>query len=133
MPTRTQPIHANQYWNDTGVDLIAHTRYRLTVMPHVGEALKDAKYEAKSIAGEDWNSLPYKIGEILHLKRMDEARWFALIGTIDRSHAWIVTDGEIVTAPASGRLICYFNDVEYEGRYKNNSGWVVLDVDAIAD
>lgn len=133
MTTRTQPIRADRYWNDTGVDLIEKTRYLLSVVPNVGEPLRDASFVARSIAGEDWDSLPHKTAELFRGKRVDDARWFALIGTIDRTHPWIVTDGGIVTAAASGRLTCFFNDVQLEVFYKNNSGWVVLDVEALAD
>lgn len=132
MTARTQPIHANQYWNDTGVDLTGGTRYRLTVVPNMGEPLRDASFVARSIAGEDWDSLPHKTAELFRGKRVDDARWFALIGTIDRQHPWIVTDGGTVVAPASGRLICFFNDVQLETFYRNNQGWVVLDVEALA-
>src|SRR5262245_30340533 len=133
MTTRTQPIRADQYWNDTGVDLLERTRYRFSVVPDVGEALRDASFAARSIAGDDWDSLPHQTAELFHGKRMDDARWFALIGTIDRTQPWIITDGGIVTAPASGRLTCFFNDVQLEVFYRNNSGWVVLDVEALAD
>ena len=132
MTARTQPIRADRYWNDTGVDLIARTRYRLTVVPNVREPLRDASFLARSIAGEDWDSLPHKTAELFRGKRVDDARWFALIATIDRTHPWIVTDGGIFTAPASGRLTCFFNDVQLEVFYRNNSGWVVLDVEALA-
>ena len=133
MSVRTQPIRADWYWNDTGVDLVEKTRYRFAVVPDVGEPLRDASFVARGIAGEDWDSLPHKTAELFRGRRVDDARWFALIGTIDRKHSWIITDGGIVTAQASGRLICFFNDVQLEIFYRNNSGWVVLDVEALAE
>jgi hypothetical protein len=37
-----------------------------------------------------------------------------------------------VTSPADGFLVCYFNDVQLEVFYRNNSGWVVLGVEQVA-
>ena len=51
----------------------------------------------------------------------------------DRRHSWVITDGGIVTPPVSGRLVCFFNDVQLEIFYKNNSGWVALDVEPLVD
>lgn len=126
---RTQPIYANQYWTDTGLDLVANERYRVSVAPDVGEALRDASFEANGIAGEDWQSLPHKTAELVRGKRVDDARWFALIGTVDKKHPWVITERGVFTAPASGRLFCFFNDVEWEIFYRNNHGWVVLEVE----
>ena len=67
----------------------------------------------------------------LHGKRHDEARWFALIGTVDKEQPWVIKDGEEFTAAAAGQLVCYFNDVQLEWFYGNNSGWVVLEVESV--
>ena len=132
MSDRTQPIHADRYWNETGMHLVKGAQYRMTVVPGLGEPLKDASFTARSIAGEDWQSLPHKTASLVHGKRKDDARWFALIGTVDKEHPWVIVDGGIVTAPADGPLMCYFNDVQLEVFYRNNSGWVVLDVEQVA-
>jgi len=108
---------------------VANERYRVSVVPDAGEPLRDASFEARSIAGEDWKSLPHKTAELLRGKRVDHARWFALIGTIDRKHPWIITEEGVFTAPASGRLYCFFNDVAWEIFYRNNRGWVILEVE----
>jgi hypothetical protein len=128
---RTLPILANRYWNDTGVQLTEGARYRMTVVAGAGSPLRDAKFTARSIAGEDWKSLAHKSAELVHGKRIDDARWFALIGTVEREHPWVVTDGGVVTAPASGALICFFNDVQLELFYRNNDWSVVFDVEEV--
>ncbi len=128
---RSQRVCANAYWNHTGVMLRAGVRYRITVAPGVGAPLRDAQYAARSIAGENWNSLAHKTASLLHGKRKDDANWFALIGTVDQQEPWVVRDGEVFTAPASGQLLCYFNDVQFALFYKNNSGWVLLDVEPV--
>ena len=129
---RTRPIHAKEYWNDTGVQLKAQAKYRLSVVAGVGEPLFDASFKARTIEGEDWKSVPHATAELLRLKRVDNAKWFALIGTVDKQHPWVITDGGVVTSPASGTLFCYFNDVQIEKFYANNKGSVVLDVDEVA-
>jgi hypothetical protein len=131
MKQQTKPIQANQYWNDTGVHLAKDAHYRMSVVVGTGAPLRDASFEARSIEGEDWQSLAHKTAELVHGKRVDEAKWFALIGTIDKKYPWVITDGGIVTAPASGALVCFFNDVQFEVFYKNNSGWVTLDVEQV--
>ena len=131
MTQRTKPIQANEYWNDTGVQLTKGAQYRTTVASGIGAPLRDASFEARSIEGEDWQSLAHKAAELVHGKRVKGANWFALIGTVDRNHAWRITDGGIVTAPDSGALVCFFNDVQFELFYKNNSGWVILDVEQV--
>lgn len=124
---QTQRIYANRYWNETGVQLRANTAYRLRVVPGLGEPLRDATSIARSIAGEDWHDFAHKTASLVHGKRKDDARWFALIGTVDKNHAWIIEDGGTFTVPVGGQLLCYFNDVQIEWFYENNSGWVVLE------
>jgi hypothetical protein len=132
MTQRTLPIRADQYWNDTGIHLTKGAVYRMSVVHELGETLRDASFVARSIAGEDWQSLPHKTADLLHGKRLDDAKWFALVGTIDKEHPWVIVDGATVTSPADGSLVCYFNDVQLELFYRNNSGWVVLDVEQVA-
>jgi hypothetical protein len=132
MADRTRPIRAEQYWNETGIHLTKGAQYRMTVVHGLGEQLHDASSVARSIEGEDWQSVPHKIANLMHGKRVDYAKWFALIGTVNREDPWVILDGGIVTAPADGPLICYFNDVKLELFYRNNAGWVVLNVEQIA-
>jgi hypothetical protein len=129
---RTQRIRANEYWNDTGVQLKAEARYRLSVVPGAGEPLFDATFKARTIEGEDWKNVLHRTAELFRGKRVDDAKWFALIGTVDKQHPWVIADGAIVTAPASGTLFCYFNDVQFEKFYENNKGSVVLEVEEVA-
>ena len=128
---RSQRICANAYWNHTGVILLPGVRYRIKVVPGQGEPLRDAQYVARGIEGEDWDSLPHKWAARIRAKRFDAAKWFALIGTVDKQHPWIVRDGEIFTVPVGGHLLCYFNDVQHERLYKNNFGWVLLEVEQV--
>jgi hypothetical protein len=128
---RTRPICAARYWNDTGVRLKKGASYRLTVVPGSGEPLRDAGFIARGIEGEQWHSVPHDAAVLMHGKRLDSAKWFALVGTVEMRDPWAITDRQVVTAPADGRLMCYFNDVQFEIFYRNNSGWVVLDVEQV--
>lgn len=58
-----------------------------------------------------------------------DARWFGLIGTVDRAHPSVFAEGEVFAAPADGTLFCYFNDVQLNAFYRNDSGWIVLDIE----
>ena len=50
---------------------------------------------------------------------------------IERRYLVDLADGGIFTAPAAGRLLCFFNDVQVKLFYTNNKGWVVLDVEEV--
>ena len=128
---RTQRIYANQYWNETAVFLRPDRRYHVRVVPNLGEPLRDADFTAASIAGEDWDSIAHRAASLLHGKRNDTAKWFALIGTVDKKFPWIIADNSEFTVPVGGQLLCYFNDVQIEWFYENNSGWVVLELEEI--
>jgi len=93
----TADIFADRYWNETGIHLVAECRYKFSVVSGVGATLKDASFTARSIAGEDWTSLPRKTAELFNGKRMDNARWFAPIGTVGKEHPGLM----------AGVFICY--------------------------
>ena len=65
----TADIFAGRYWNETGIHLVAGSRYKFSVVSGVGATLKDASFTARSIAGEDWKSLPHKTAELFNGKR----------------------------------------------------------------
>ena len=127
----TADIFADRYWNETGIQLVAGSRYKFSVVSGVGATLKDASFTARSIAGEDWKSLPHKTAELFNGKRVDDARWFALIGTVGKEHPFVIPDGGEHTVAADGQLVCYFNDVQLEKFYENNEGWIRLLVERI--
>lgn len=128
---RTQRVYTSKYWNETGVLLRPNATYKLRVVPGLGEPLRDAEFTARSIEGEDWNSFAHKAASLVHGKRKDDAKWFALIGTVDKAHPWVIQDGGLFSVPVGGQLLCYFNDVQIEWFYENNSGWVVLEIEQV--
>lgn len=129
MVQRTDRIYASQYWNRTGVYLEKGASYCLKVVPGIGEPLRDASHEATSISGEKWSSIAHKTAAAIRGKRRDNENWFALIGTIEQTDAFLIQDGMTYKPTVSGELVCYFNDVQLEAFYSNNSGWRVLEVE----
>lgn len=125
---RTERIYANQYWNRTGIYLRPNVTYEVRVVPGTGEPLRDAEFLSRGIEGEEWNSIAHRTSSQIHGKRNDDAKWFALIATVDKKHPKVVKDGMQFKVPVGGQLLCYFNDVQIEWFYENNSGWVVLEI-----
>ena len=124
-------MDARPYWNATGALSNREQKYRLKVVEGVGEPLRDEEYVCPTIEGLESKSTPHRAAVLLGSKRKDDAKWFALIGTVDKEHPWVVKDGAEFIAEATGRLYLYFNDFQLEPYYTNNSGWVVLDLETI--
>lgn len=94
---------------------------------------KDAEIDADPVEG--WQGWFNKfVGFFVSpLKRSSKAKWYALVGAIDKNEKQIVAiiraeDGS-VTMPASGTLYFYANDME--GRYANNQGTILLNVSRV--
>jgi uncharacterized protein (DUF2235 family) len=119
----TAPIYADKDWNETGVLLEKDKTYQLSSIT-ITEPLKDASWESDSIEGKDWQGFWHKL--FAKAKRKKDANWFALIGTVDKQNPWTFKVNSKFTAPESGILICYFNDVS--NMYWNNSGKVILNI-----
>ena len=43
----TADIFAGRYWNETGIHLVAGSRYKFSVVSGVGATLKDASFTAR--------------------------------------------------------------------------------------
>jgi hypothetical protein len=112
-------IDSKNRWNDTGIHLIANHRYRYEAMGR----WKDWYIEC------DANGYLNSLMDLLRcIKRRPSARWFQLIGIIDKNTAYVIDLGTsgTFTAPVSGRLWAYANDAGFA--YGNNSGSVELNV-----
>ncbi len=115
-------ISSRAVWVDTGVRVVAGTRYQLSVAGR----WKDA--------GIDTDSAGYRSANIFQRwterwRRQPDAPWFALIGAIDRRRQtqFVIGDGRVWRATASGTLTCFAHDLRCF--YFNNSGCVVLRVE----
>lgn len=62
------------------------------------------------------------------LRRMPHAPWFSLIGSIDKdkNSCFLIGTDKNITAPKTGRLYCFANDVIIA--YGNNQGSIELTV-----
>jgi hypothetical protein len=113
-------VDARLYWKDTELDVRA------------GDVLIVA-------ASGQWTDLTYTCGPGGYpapaymrlfdgLRRCPQARWFELVGCVgkDLKNSFPIGERRTVTAPASGRLYLYANDVP--GFYWNNRGSLSVSV-----
>jgi hypothetical protein len=130
----TNSIEAKEKWNCAGVRLQQGARYRFEIEKLVGLVDgdgPDAQHLDDLDGWEKWYTLP-----LFFLKRRPFERYFTLIGTIGRKHPFRMRafDPEhperiTLTAPSTGKLICYFND--WPWLYGNNHGSVILRVSLV--
>ena len=109
-------IKSNEKWNDTGIDLIEGRRYTYTATG----LWKDWKTECDA---DGYSSFYLDLVSIA--KRNPCAKWFQLIGVVNKSTIELGTKGTFI-APANGRLLAYANDAGFA--YGNNSGHIELEV-----
>ena len=117
----TIEITSTEHWVDTGITLEAGKTYEFVAS---GE-WKDASIVTGPNGYESVNLLQ-KTTE--NLRRMPHARWFALVGALDRRKETTFLIGSTLryTAKESGELTCFANDLI--GFYVNNHGSVTLSV-----
>ena len=126
----SQPIivESGQIWKDTGINLVAGQQYHFesrgkwtdgNIPPFIYSCEADG-YKSP------WYNIVLKLAE--YLRRMPQAQWFALIGSIDQDkHSFfLIGKNNTLTAPKTGRLYCFANDVI--GFYSNNHGSIELTV-----
>jgi hypothetical protein len=114
-------ITSTEHWVDTGVTLEAGKKYDLVATG----AWKDASI----VTGPDgYDSANLLQKEAEGLRRLPNAKWFALIGALDRRKDTEFQIGsKVVYAPTeTGQLTCFANDVL--GFYRNNHGNIMLSV-----
>jgi hypothetical protein len=115
-------IDSRQVWCPTGIRLEAGRRYRLSARGSWNDAsiVTDA-------AGYESTNLFQGITE--RLRRVPGARWFALVGAIDRRREtqFVIGRSRVLETMHAGELTCFANDLH--GFYFNNSGSIVLTVD----
>ena len=120
-PGRTVTVAARPRWNRTGVHVEQGVAYRLRAH---GEWC-----DRRTRCGPDGYPSPYWLFRLVErFRRHPTAPWFALIATIDgdRATRFVVGSRTYWTAPVTGQLQCYANDLP--GMRFNNSGHVRLTV-----
>jgi hypothetical protein len=121
---RRVTISARQRWNDTDIVVMEGVRYLLTAEGSWTDWHLQCGPEGYSSPG-----LGLRLTE--RWRRVPEAPWFALIGSISRRRDCTVIVGASLrwTAPATGPLYCYANDLPC--MYWNNIGAVTLVVERL--
>ena len=112
-------IPANEKWANTDIDFAAGETYALKAEGQWRDLL------TKSDAGGYTSCLPWMVWAEKK-RRMPEARWFELVGTIDNDSAsyFRIGLGCKFTPERAGRLYCFANDLM--SMYWNNCGGVWL-------
>lgn len=114
-------VLARKKWTDGKIDLEIGKTYGFTVS---GEWI-DWSHPSSAEGYTKWYLAPFN-----RLRRAPKARWFALIGCVERSsdHCFAITNGARIPAPASGRLYLFANDAQWF--YWNNHGKLSVSVEA---
>jgi hypothetical protein len=116
---------ASEKWNETPFILEKGKTYRFVA----NGRWTDLNNECDA-TGYDSKSLLLRLAE--PLRRVRRAKWFSLIGALDRDEATcfdiglIISSGGTYTAERNGKLFCFANDVSF--MYGNNHGQVELEM-----
>lgn len=120
-PDGSVTVDSAAEWNDTGFEVVAGQTYRYTAEG----TWRDWFIETDADGFERWHMALFRSG-----RRVKDAPWFRLIGSVDRQAIVVLgKEGQFV-APASGRLYCFAND--WLSARWNNKGRVCLRVSALA-
>lgn len=120
----TLGVDARRLWNDTGLYLKAGQPLRVVAAGR----WRDWTIETDA---NDFSRPHLKLAE--PLRRAPSARWFQLCGSVDRRLDQVVLLGRDVSfsAPASGRLSLFANDVSW--MHWNNAGRITVQILACDD
>lgn len=115
-------IHACDFWSREVLPVREGQRYRLSA----SGTWHDLAYACNADGYESPNAY---MRFFEHWRRVPAARWFALIGALDRDAETLVVLGRehIYVPPRDGELSFFANDVP--GMYWNNWGTLVLAVE----
>lgn len=124
---RTAPIDARLCWNVTDLMLEAGHSYDFSATGTWRDA--NIVCDAGGYPPPTLSALQAVILKPFEsLRRVPAWPWFSLVGAIDQDMrtAFLIGRGGRVTAPKTGMLTCFANDVPF--MYWNNSGIVTLTV-----
>jgi hypothetical protein len=119
--SQTASIDSRRWWNHTRIGVVSGATYSLVV------GGDQHWWDCRTKTGPDGYEAP-KLNKYRKWRRVPSARWFALIGTIDRRKEPCVVIGQSCrwTAPVTGELVCFANDAWI--MYFNNCGSLTLTV-----
>lgn len=118
---RVVAVAARDRWSATGIVVVSGARYRAAA-----QGSWDDRHIRTDAGGYASPNLLFRVVE--RFRRHPRARWFALVATVDRRRSTRLVLGTATefTAPATGELVCYANDLL--PMLFNNSGSVRLTV-----
>jgi len=123
-PAAAEPVkvrvEAKPHWTDGTVSVVEGQRLRIAATGTWTDWTITRGPEGFS----KWYLKPFESG-----RRIPKAKWFALIGCVGQTldHCFVVGRGGTFTAPATGRLWFFANDVR--SAHWNNKGHVDVTVD----
>ena len=114
-------IKSKPLWNNTKITLIAGQKYHF-------QATGQWTDWKNTCDANGYPSPNFFLKLCESLRRMPQAQWFALIGSIDQDkHSFFfIGKDKTFTSPKTGRLYCFANDVIIA--YGNNQGSIQLTV-----
>lgn len=110
------------YWAPTGIMLKAGQAYRIEVVNM--KDVRDASVRVGNLEGWPNSWTRVLLSPLFWTRRRPFEPWFALIATVECREPRRLREGKTYVAPASGRLVCYFNDAWFA--YGNNHGTAKL-------
>lgn len=117
-------VSSADFWANTGFHVEKGRHYRIAVK-------NMADVWVSKIPVRDLGGWPSPLAKILYaplfwMRRRPFDNWFSIIATVDRRHPRRLRADRDYVAPASGELVCYFNDAPFA--YANNKGTAVLSI-----
>lgn len=111
-------VHTPCYWAETGVRVEKGRQYRVQIVDM--STVQDASIVVKDLNGWPpcWQRVAF--APVFWLRRQAFDPWFSLIATVDKKHPRRLQEGAVYEAPATGQLVCFFNDAPWA--YGNNQG-----------
>jgi hypothetical protein len=115
----TDPIPSNVHASATGVELEKGGAYQFVVVEVDG--WQDGHVPCDAAGHDIWYLRLFRFK-----RRVPDANWLALIGTIDGEDPFVIGMRADYTPSRTGQLICFANDAGFA--YGNNKGTVKLKV-----
>ncbi len=114
-------ILARKPWNETELDVLPGETYLFTAEGEWTDWL--FKTDANGYAN-------YYMNLYNRLKRVGDAKWFELIGSLDKVNFYRIGKKNNITFQEAGKLSLFANDAP--GFYWNNSGKIIVTIIRIA-
>jgi hypothetical protein len=112
-------VFAAEPWNDAQINVAKNQKLSIRASGQwmdAGQPYGPEGYDSRRLKAFEW------------LRRVPKARWFELIGCIDKrlDQCFVIGTEPEVVAPAAGELYLFANDVRC--MYWNNSGYLTVEI-----